>query len=195
MPQTVQKYSMGGNALIALGSNVTSHWGIPNVTLQKAFMRLTECLGGSAEMSRVYTTPAFPVGAGPDFANAAIRVETNLSALKILEILHEIEAEAGRERLVRWGQRTLDLDLIALDDVDLPDRVTHDHWRGLSLEKQAKVAPDQLILPHPRVQDRSFVLVPLADVAPDWVHPIIGLTTAQMRDARPLDELATVRPI
>jgi 2-amino-4-hydroxy-6-hydroxymethyldihydropteridine diphosphokinase len=56
-----------------------------------------------------------------------------------------------------------------------------------------KETPDQLILPHPRLQDRSFVLVPLADVAPDWVHPVLGQSVVQMRDARPSAEIASVR--
>ena len=146
-------------------------------------------------LSRFFNTPAFPAGAGPDFVNAAIRIETRLSAQNMLAALHEIEVDAGRERKVRWGQRTLDLDLIAMADEVLPDAATYLHWRDLPLDQQAKAAPDQLILPHPRLQDRSFVLVPLADVAPDWVHPVLGQTVVEMRDARPEAELASVIPI
>lgn len=156
---------------------------------------VANALGGTPVNSELYATPAFPAGAGPDFVNAAIRVQTTLHAAEIMAALHRIEADAGRERVVRWGQRTLDLDLIGLDDVVLPDARAHAFWRDLPLDQQAKTAPDQLVIPHPRVQDRSFVLVPLADVAPDWVHPLLGLTVTQMRDARPLDEIASVRRI
>ena len=140
-------------------------------------------------VSRLYATPAFPAGAGPDFVNAAIRLETQKSPAEILAILHAIEAEAARTRTKRWGQRTLDLDLIACGDAVLPDVAGFAQWHGLVPEKQGEIAPDQLILPHPRVQDRAFVLVPLADVAPDWVHPVLGQSVLQMRNARPQDEL------
>lgn len=195
MSQTIQKDSIGANALIALGGNVKSVWGDPKLTVQKAIREVASLLGGRAETSRFFATPAFPEGAGPDFVNAAIRIRTTFTAQQILAVLHDIEAAAGRERVVRWGQRTLDIDLIALDDTVLPSPQVHAYWRGLSVEKQAEMAPEQLILPHPRVQDRSFVLVPLAEVAPDWVHPILGLTTLGMRDARPAAELASVQPL
>ena len=185
----------GEFALIALGSNANSAWGDARITILKSMLEVGLALGGALEKSAFYATPAFPAGAGPDFVNAAIRVQTDLDAPAIMAALHQIEADAGRERVVRWGQRTLDLDLIGLGNVVLPDAETHQYWRDLPLEVQAKTAPDQLIIPHPRVQDRSFVLVPLADVAPDWVHPELGLSVTQMRDARPNDEIASVRRI
>ena len=195
MLQTIQKDSVEANALIALGSNVNSIWGNPKLTIQKAILEVELLLGGQAETSRYFSTPAFPAGAVPDFVNAAIRVTTICDAQQILEILHAVEDAAGRERVIRWGQRTLDLDLIALGDEVLPNPEGHAYWRDLPAAKQAEIAPEQLILPHPRVQDRSFVLVPLADIAPDWVHPILGSSTIEMRDARPDEEFASVRPI
>lgn len=189
------KGEFGVNALIALGSNAPSVWGDAATTVQKAISEIEKKVGQTPNVSHFYATPAFPEGAGPDFVNAAIRVQTNLGATELLDVLHLIEADAGRERVVRWGQRTLDLDLIALEDVVFPDPKTHQYWRDLPLEIQAKSAPEQLILPHPRVQDRSFVLVPLADVAPNWVHPLLGQTVTQLRDARPQDEIDSVRPI
>lgn len=179
-------------ALIALGSNVSSPWGDPTETVQKAISDVMDRLGSGGMQSPLYSTPAFPAGAGPDFVNAAIRVSTDLTAQDVLTVLHETEAKAARMRTLRWGQRTLDLDLIALGDQVCPDLLTYSHWRGLAPDLQAQTAPDQLILPHPRVQDRSFVLVPLADVAPDWVHPVLGQSVVQMRDARPADEVSSV---
>ena len=179
-------------ALIAFGSNANSPLGDPADTVQKSMLEVEKRLGVDAIKSPLYSTPAFPEGAGPNFVNAAIRVKTNLTARDVLAVLHQIEAQAARTRTLRWGQRTLDLDLIALADQLSPDLPTYLRWRDLAPSLQAQTAPDQLILPHPRVQDRSFVLVPLADVAPDWVHPVLGQSVLQMRDARPVDELCEV---
>lgn len=91
--------------------------------------------------------------------------------------------------------RTLDIDLVALGDSVLPDGATQDAWRRLPPEAQVRTTPDRLILPHPRLQDRAFVLVPLADVAPDWVHPRTGQTVRQMLDALPAEDRAAVKPL
>lgn len=195
MLQTPLESCSSKRTLIALGSNAASAWGDVATTVQKASAAIARLSDTPPVISRLFKTPAFPAGAGPDFVNAVIRIETRLSALDVLAALHEIEADAGRERTVRWGQRTLDLDLIAMADEVLPDATTHRYWRDLPLDQQVKVAPDELILPHPRLQDRSFVLVPLTDVAPDWVHPILDQTVLEMRDARPEAELASVIPI
>ncbi len=195
MLQTPLKDRAGAFALIALGSNAPSVWGDATQTVLKAIHEIEDRVGAASISSPLYRTPAFPAGAGPEFVNAAIRIESTHSGEDLLAVLHEIEAEAGRERIVRWGQRTLDLDLIALGAQVLPDASTHKKWRELALDVQAKIAPDQLVLPHPRLQDRAFVLVPLAQVAPDWVHPILDRSVTQMRDARPAAEVATVRLI
>ena len=170
-----------------MGGNAKSDAGGPAQTLVSAFQLINK-RWGNAELSRLYQTPAFPAGAGPDFVNAACAFYTEDCPQVILNTLHDIELQLGRERNVRWGQRTLDLDLIGYDDVILPNTSVFDHWHDLPLEEQAVVAPDALILPHPRVQDRSFVLVPLADVAADWVHPRLGQTTLEMLNARPVSE-------
>lgn len=193
MVQTQPKGDFGVIALIALGSNAKSVWGDAAITVQKAMSKIEKSAGQALSRSQLYSTPAFPEGAGPDFVNAAIRISTTLSAEVLLDTLHQIEAEAGRERNVRWGLRTLDLDLIALGSTVLPDPDVHQMWRDLPLDEQAKHAPEHIILPHPRLQDRSFVLVPLAEVAPDWVHPLLGQTVLEMRDARPYAEIDSVR--
>jgi len=144
--------------------------------------------------SRFFATPAFPPGSGPDFVNAAATISTQLSPLSLLKQLHQIEAIFGRTRTNRWESRTLDLDLLAMGEDVLPNATTAAGWIGLPLAEQVRNAPDELILPHPRLQDRAFVLIPLADIAPAWRHPLSGLTVADMLNALPEAEKAQVRP-
>ncbi|MCF6445969.1 2-amino-4-hydroxy-6-hydroxymethyldihydropteridine diphosphokinase [Nereida sp. MMG025] len=182
-------------ALIALGGNATSSHGNPQKTLQFAINRLGVEVGRITQRSAFFATPCFPAGAGPDFVNAAVAVATEKNAAEVLATLHSIEGQAQRERTKRWGQRTLDLDLLALDDQILPDLATYEAWRNLPLEAQMQHAPDALVLPHPRIQDRAFVLVPLAEIAPDWMHPVLGRSVVAMRDACSADDLAAVTPL
>ena len=195
MTQVHEQVSAVRSALIALGGNVVAPYGPPELTLRAAVAHVARDIGKVTGKSRFFCTPCFPAGTGPDYVNAAIAVQTTLDAPSLMARLHGIEADFGRERVQRWGMRTLDLDLVALGDLVLPDLATHAAWRALPVDLQKMRAPDEVILPHPRLQDRAFVLVPLADIAPGWVHPILGLTVAQMLAARPPAELAEVVPI
>jgi len=146
---------MGERVYVALGSNV----GDREAHLAHARARLgalprTRLI----RASRVEETPPLgPVPQGP-FLNQMVLLETELPPTQLLGELHAIEAERGRERKVRWGPRTLDIDLIAYDDLALD-------------------TPD-LMLPHPRLFERAFVLVPLAEIAPE--RTIAGI---RVRDA------------
>ena len=86
----------------------------------------------------------------------------------------------GRIREKRWGARIIDLDLIYFDELIYPDKNTLQKWIELSPEKQIKSCPSEMILPHPRLQDRAFVLMPLSDINKDWRHPILGISVNDM---------------
>ncbi|SLN22836.1 2-amino-4-hydroxy-6-hydroxymethyldihydropteridinepyrophosphokinase [Roseovarius albus] len=146
-------------------------------------------------ISRFYRTPCFPKGAGNDYVNAAARFHSGEAAENVLENLHRVEARCGRERVQRWGTRSLDLDLIAAGNQVRPDAQIQKEWMDLPLEDQMKIAPEQLILPHPRIQDRAFVLVPLADVAPNWIHPLTGTSASEMLAALPEEQISEVVPL
>lgn len=178
--------------LIALGANLPIGEESPEVALRAAVARIGALVGRVDACSRFFRTPCFPPGAGPDFVNAAVSVRTHLAPRSILTALHDIEAGFGRQRDERWGARVLDLDLLAAADQVLPDRATQAAWMGLAPDEQQRKAPDRLILPHPRLQDRAFVLVPLADIAPDWRHPVLGRSVRDMCAELPEQDRAAV---
>ncbi len=184
-------------SLVAFGANLPFQAESPVQTLRAAIAALDEEGFTLRALSRFFATPCFPAGAGPDYVNAAAVLEcgTEVDLGAVLARLHAVESRFGRERAQRWGMRTLDIDLLAMGDSVLPDAETQDRWRLLPPELQVRATPDQLILPHPRLQDRAFVLVPLADVAPDWVHPRTGLSVRQMLAALPQAARDAVIPL
>lgn len=181
--------------LVALGSNVAGPVGSRARTLAEALRRLHGESVRVVAISRFYRTPCIPEGAGPDFVNAVAAVETEVEPEALLARLHAIEASLGRVRGRRWAARVIDLDLLDLDGRILPDAQTQAAWRCLPPEAQARAAPDRLILPHPRLQDRAFVLVPLAEIAPEWHHPVLGATAEALLAARPTAERAAISPV
>lgn len=181
--------------VIALGGNLPLAQHSVGSTVSCAIGAISRQVGMIRAISRFYATPCFPAGAGPDYVNAALIVEYHASIPDLLASLHRIERDFGRERQERWGARTLDLDVIAAGQEIFPDPATQAGWMNLPPEARGEKAPDSAIVPHPRLQERAFVLVPMLDICSDWVHPVIGRTVAQMAAALAPGEIDAVRPI
>jgi 2-amino-4-hydroxy-6-hydroxymethyldihydropteridine diphosphokinase len=151
-------------AVIALGANL----GDREASFARAMEGIEERIGEVLARSAWRETPPLVLPGEdpadhPPYLNGVVVVETALAPLAILAALHAIERELGRDRRSeekRWQPRLVDLDLVAVDD--------------LVIEEPG------LTLPHPRMQDRDFVLGPLVEVWPDWRHPLLGLTAAEL---------------
>ena len=155
-------------AFLGLGGNL----GDRAATLAAAIDDLRAAVGVRVtRISSLYETPPWgPVPQGP-YLNACVAIETTLSARALLDLCLAIEKRHGRERLVRWGPRTLDIDLL--------------------LYGTATIDEPGLIVPHPRMAERAFVLVPLAEIAPDLT--IGGTAIATLLDRLPAAERQDVR--
>jgi 2-amino-4-hydroxy-6-hydroxymethyldihydropteridine diphosphokinase len=158
--------------LIALGANVPSPAGQPAETLPAALRELAQRGITVERQSGFYRNPAWPDPRDPPFINAVARVDTDLSPEALLALLHDLEAQFGRTRHVPNAPRTLDLDLLDYD--------------GL-----VQMGPP--LLPHPRIQDRAFVLVPLRDVVPGWRHPVSGRSVTDLIAALPPSQIERIR--
>ncbi|HFI0037538.1 TPA: 2-amino-4-hydroxy-6-hydroxymethyldihydropteridine diphosphokinase [Streptococcus suis] len=111
-------------------------------------------------VSPIYETPAWGKTDQADFLNLACQVETDLSAQDFLAICQQIELDLDRVRIEKWGQRTIDLDIIFWDE--------------------EKIQEENLIVPHPYAHERAFVLLPLADIAADYRHPSFGQSVEEL---------------
>jgi 2-amino-4-hydroxy-6-hydroxymethyldihydropteridine diphosphokinase len=144
------------NTAIALGSNLGDSY----TTLLKAIDTLEQTPGiRLVSMSSLYRTKA--VGPPqPDYLNACALLQVEMIPEILLEILLKIETNFGRQRKERWGARTLDLDIL--------------------LYSNKIIESPKLQIPHPRMRERAFVLVPLAEIAPDWIEPVSSLTIKEL---------------
>lgn len=161
--------------LIALGANLPGSTGSPAATLEAALARLDQAPTRVALRARIYESPPWPPSDQPWYANTVAALETALDAPTLLAHLHAIEREFGRVRGALNEARTLDLDLL--------------DYEGLR-RAPPEAAPE---LPHPRLATRAFVLLPLAEIAPDWRHPGSRARVADLIAALPADTVC--RPL
>ncbi|HEY4546680.1 MAG TPA: 2-amino-4-hydroxy-6-hydroxymethyldihydropteridine diphosphokinase [Pedomonas sp.] len=158
---------METTVLIAIGSNRRHpRHGSPADVVREAVRALAEARVPVEAVSRLYHTA--PLGPPqPAFVNAAVVARTGLSPERLLALLKRIERRFGPKGKIQWGPRVLDLDIIGYGNKIVPGRMGWQHGHGLAV-------------PHRCAHKRAFVLRPLADVAPDWRHPVLGLTVRQM---------------
>ena len=152
---------------VALGSNLPDRSGRSSLDLCRWAIAT---IAGRSDVKLIavstwYRTRPIPAADQPDYVNGVAHLTTALDPPDLLCLLHEIEAQAGRVRSVPNAARILDLDLLAFGN-----RI---------------IQTPTLIVPHPRLHERSFVLRPLADIAPEWRHPILGQTARELRDVLP----------
>ncbi|NII81951.1 MULTISPECIES: 2-amino-4-hydroxy-6-hydroxymethyldihydropteridine diphosphokinase [unclassified Pedobacter] len=140
-------------AYLLLGGNL----GNREANLKKAIELLNNKIGKVIAISSLYETAAWGKTDQPAFLNQAVALQTNLSALEVLNLALSIEQELGRVRKDKWGERLIDIDLILFGD-------------------QIINIPDKLQVPHPYMQNRKFVMEPLAEIAPEVLHPVLGQT-------------------
>jgi len=174
---------------LALGSNLRGPWGPPAATLDHAVAALEAEGVGVVARSRWYRSAPYGGVAAGEFVNGVVAVATHRPPEALMRLCHRIERAAGRARGVRWGSRTLDIDLVAYHDVAInPARRRLRRWRS-----SGRVP---LTVPHPDMAARAFVLVPLAEVAPGWHHPVTGLTAdAMLRRLRRGGEGRILEPV
>ena len=163
-------------AFIALGANLPFDGFAPQQTLARAANALTAARLAPILQSSVWRSPAWPPSDQPDYYNAVAAVDaTDHSPQALYAVLRSIEQRFGRERRERWAARTLDLDIVAID--------------GRLGEF------DGIILPHPRMLERAFVLAPFAEIAPGWEHPLLGRTASELLEALPPGQIAVAGPL
>ena len=169
--------------LIGLGSNLCgAEFSNPREVLVAALKEMADCGIAVKKLSRFYESEPVPKSDQPWFVNAVVAVETELSAESLLHKLHEIEANLGRERRIKWEARIIDLDIIGYEKQILPSAAL---WPA-----------GPIIIPHPRLHERLFVLYPLRDICPDWKHPVLDKTAGELiHEVENKTEQGLIRPL
>jgi 2-amino-4-hydroxy-6-hydroxymethyldihydropteridine diphosphokinase len=170
-------------AAIGLGANLPSAAGSPAETVLAAMERLAQ-YGQVTARSALYRTEPVGYADQPVFVNAAVLLDTELRPLPLLDVLLAIERSFGRDRAAGppKGPRTLDLDLLFYNQSRLGEPAD-----------QLVLDDPTLTVPHPALHERRFVLAPMAEIAPEWPHPVLGRTVAELLAELPADGGAVVR--
>ncbi|MCB9983179.1 MAG: 2-amino-4-hydroxy-6-hydroxymethyldihydropteridine diphosphokinase [Rhodospirillales bacterium] len=146
--------------LLGLGANLPSRYGTPEKTLRAALAGLERKGVRVVKASSIWLSAPVPVSDQPWYRNAVVAVKTDLSPEALMGVLQGIENDFGRVRGERNAPRLLDLDVLIYDDLVITDETCQ--------------------VPHPRMDQRAFVLKPLEEIAPDWIHPVLGLSVADL---------------
>jgi 2-amino-4-hydroxy-6-hydroxymethyldihydropteridine diphosphokinase len=144
--------------LVGLGSNIDGPWGDPHASVQQALQELNIGPIRLVRHSSLIDTDPYGRKNQPRYVNAVAIIATHLPPEALMRRLLDIEIKGGRKRRLRWGPRTIDLDLL--------------DYHGLRLRCN-QPRSKALILPHPEILKRDFVLGPIAEIAPNWIHPVI----------------------
>jgi 2-amino-4-hydroxy-6-hydroxymethyldihydropteridine diphosphokinase len=164
---------MHNSIFVGVGANLThERYGTPQQTLEAALQELGRRRVQTLRISSWYRTAPVPVSDQPWYVNAVAEVSSDLAADALLAELHAVEAEFGRRRTVPNAARPIDLDLLDFHGEIAPG------------------GPGRATLPHPRMIGRAFVLRPLADLAPDWRHPVTGQPIGELLATLPPDQVA-----
>ena len=159
---------------LGIGANLTPDgFDSPQAGCEAALESLSSLQIDVHRISRWFESAPVPVSDQPWFKNAVVHATTSLDASDTLAALHAVESNFGRQRRIRNEARVLDIDLLDFGGMHSDDM--------------------SLLLPHPRMHQRAFVLLPLQDLAPDWVHPVTGKTIQSLIDALPDDQI--IRPV
>jgi 2-amino-4-hydroxy-6-hydroxymethyldihydropteridine diphosphokinase len=159
---------MSNRVVLGLGGNV----GNVEFTLFKCIELIEQHLGKIELKSALYQTKAWGVEKQPDFINQVIVVKTNFSVQQCLVVCQTIEKELGRVRKEKWHKRTIDIDILFYNSAILKEK--------------------ELTIPHPFIQDRNFVLIPLAEIIQNFIHPVLNKTVQQLKNDC-VDELVVIK--
>ncbi len=147
---------MNNQIFLLLGTNL----GDRKINLQLAIDEIEKSVGIIESKSSVYQTAAWGKLDQPEFHNQVIQTDTRLSAIELLETILSIESKLGRERKEKWGERLIDIDILLMGDT--------------------VIQTERLTIPHPQLANRKFTLVPLVEIAPNFVHPILQKTIKEL---------------
>lgn len=176
--------------MLGLGANLSFGTFGPQQTLVAAVAKLkAEGLSITAQ-SGFYETEPQPKSDQPNFINCVIVGQTAIEPRDLLALCQLVETEFGRERSARWSARTLDIDILDFDGQITPNEAA---WNKLAMSDGATTAMPELALPHPRLHQRAFVLVPLHELAAGWQHPVYQHTVSDMLKGISPPERDTVR--
>ncbi len=154
--QTIKNPTLEATLYLGIGSNL----GDRKENLRVARERIATELGPVRRVSSLYETPPWGITDQPDFLNQALEVHTTLNPEAVLQIILAIEQDMGRQRLRKWGERLIDIDILLYDDLVL--------------------VSEQLTIPHPFLHERDFVLAPLTEIAPLVLHPVLRESIQQL---------------